>query len=235
MAKSTQTVRVVGNPGHIIGFQLGKLASNPGKKGSSNMAQKKPFHYHKPGTKKNPGHHKPKGRRNPGALGGGGLTNSITNALFVIVGALGSKLGAQAALGTNNTGPMGYFANAVAGGLLWFGASKLMHNKSASDGVISGTLVQIILRILNDFTPFGSYVNQLGMGDYQAQSFVTPQVLVDPLNSAQIKVPAGWAPKTVVMQAAAPMGSGGGGASAAIPGVGMSGLYNTRGRRLYAA
>lgn len=156
-------------------------------------------------------------RRNPGAFGGGGggFTSSITNALFVIVGALGSKLGAQAALGANNKDLLGYFGNAVAGGILWFGTSKLVKNKAASDGVLAGTLVQIILRILNDYTPFGSYLNQLGMGDYQAQSFVTPQVLVDPLNSAEIAIPSAWAPKYI---APAPVMAAGGGA-------GMSGLY----------
>ena len=36
----------------------------------------------------------------------------FTNAVFVIVGALGSELGAQAILGTNNVGVVGYAGNA---------------------------------------------------------------------------------------------------------------------------
>ena len=78
-----------------------------------------------------------------------------------------------------------------------------MKNKEASSGVIAGTAVEIILRIINDMTPFGSYTCRgLGMGDYQMQSFVTPQVLVDPYNSATIAIPPGWAPTTVVAAAA---------------------------------
>lgn len=143
------------------------------------------------------------------------------NAVFVIAGALGSKLLAQMVLGANNVGAVGYAANAIAGGVLWFLAEKVMHNKDAANGIIAGTAVQIILRLINDYTPFGSYVSQLGMGDYQAQAFVTPQTLVDPFNSARISIPAGWgAPPALSMPAA----------------VGVSGvenLYNGSGNSLY--
>jgi hypothetical protein len=50
----------------------------------------------------------------------------------------------------------------------------------------------VILRALNDYTPFGSYVANLGMGDYQMQSYVTPQILLDPVNSSAINIPPGW-------------------------------------------
>ena len=161
----------------------------------------------------NPGHSKRGGmhvqkylrRHNVGTIGG--LGPLVTNAVFVIVGALGSKLAAQAVLGTNNVGPMGYAANAAAGGLLWFVTEKVMHNRAAASGVIAGTIVQILLRIINDYTPFGSYVAQLGMGDYQMQSFVTPQVLVDPWNNAEIQIPDGWGAAPPPMLAA-PAGKG---------------------------
>ncbi len=242
MAKQTVVTRVVGNPGNVVGFQLGRLATmNPGSRRNSTMAHtskakksSKKASYHSGGKlakKKNPGvhHHSAHRKSNPGVFSGG-VASTVTNALFVIVGALGSKLGAQAALGTNNKDILGYFANAVAGGILWFGTSKLMKNKAASDGVVAGTIVQIILRVLNDYTPFGSYVNQLGMGDYQAQSFVTPQVLVDPLGSAALRIPDAWQSRvTQMVPAAAPAAA-----------TGVSGLYNVRGggggaRRLYAA
>lgn len=116
----------------------------------------------------------------------------FTNAVFVIVGALGSKLGAQAILGTNNVGVVGYAGNAAIGAVGWFLAEKVMKNRTAANGIIAGTLVQIILRVINDYTPFGSYVANLGMGDYQMQSFVTPQVLVNPMNNATIQIPSGW-------------------------------------------
>ena len=124
----------------------------------------------------------------------GGIGSILTNAVFVIAGALGSKLLTQMVLGTNNTGMIGYAGNAVAGVGLWFLADKVLKNKEAAKGVISGTAVQLVLRLINDYTPFGQYVSQLGMGDYQAQAFVTPQVLVDPYNSARIKIPGAWLP-----------------------------------------
>jgi hypothetical protein len=154
----------------------------------------------------------------------GGLTPMVTNAVFVIVGALGTKLATQAVLGTNNVGLVGYAGNAAAGGVLWFLTSKVMKNPAASSGVIAGTIVQIVLRIIHDYTPFGQYVAQLGMGDYQMQSFVTPQVLVDPWRNADISIPRGWAPKTVVQL---PAGAAPAGAPAA--GAGMAGLYGRGG------
>ena len=74
---------------------------------------------------------------------------------------------------------------------MWFVAEKVMHNKDAANGIIAGTAVEIILRLINDYTPFGSYVSGLGMGDYQAQAWLTPQVLVDPYKNAQIQWPGG--------------------------------------------
>jgi hypothetical protein len=237
------------NPGPIIGFSL-----NPAKR--SVMATKKRKSNKKAGhavskyIKRNPvghAHHKKSKytKRNPVGLTTS-VTDLVTNAVFVILGALGSKLGAQAILGTNNTGVMGYAGNAAIGAVLWFVTEKLMKNKAASAGVISGTLVQILLRVINDYTPFGSYVAQLGMGDYQMQSFVTPQVLVDPMNSARIRVPAGWgggspngaprmlaAPQGGPMPAGVPMPTARGNAAAAAgspaAATGVSGLYNTSG------
>ena len=146
-------------------------------------------------------HHR---RRNPGDSGIGAM---FTNAVFVIVGALGSKLGAQAFLGTNNVGVVGYAGNAATGAVLWFLAEKVMKNRNAANGILAGTIVQIILRVINDYTPFGSYVANLGMGDYQMQSFVTPQVLVNPMQNANIQIPPGWG------------GGGGGPAMSATAGV----------------
>lgn len=201
------------NPGHIIGYTLG----NPGRKATMKHAKKSTAAR---GYKKrsNPGvkitKYRKARRHNLGGRSSGGIMATLTNSLFVVVGAISSKIGAQAVLGTNNTGVIGYAGNAAIGALLYFLASKFMKNKAIADGLFSGTLVQIILRVINDQTPFGSYVNQLGMGDYQMQSFVTPQVLVDPLNNATIQIPTGWAP-TTVQQIAAPAG--------------MSGLYDNFG------
>lgn len=163
-------------------------------------------------------------RRNPGDMGGIGPL--VTNAVFVIVGALGSKLGAQMVLGSNNTGPVGYAGNAAAGAVLWFLADKVLKNKEAAKGVLSGTAVQIVLRLINDYTPFGSYISNLGMGDYQMQSFVTPQVLVNPMQNATIKIPNGWGaalPPAVTMPASVGVSPGKASAS------GVSGMYSNFG------
>lgn len=253
MAKTLRTQRVVGNTGRrafgspkkkykrpgrahrsnpdILGFTM--AAGNPGRRKGSSMAKTKKKKYTK-GHKAHGGHrykantghskHVKKYRRNAGA-GMGSLGPLVTNAAFVIIGAIGTKLATQAILGTNNTGLVGYAGNAAAGGILWFITEKVMKNRAASTGVISGTIVQILLRIINDYTPFGQYVNQLGMGDYQMQSFVTPQVLVDPWNKADIAIPPGWAPR---VQMALPPGSNGGPAATmpnAAGASGVSGLY----------
>lgn len=252
MARTVEKKRIVGNPGKrrasrsrnpgdILGFQL--AAGNPGRKVGSmaTRTKKKSSGRGYAKAKKSTG-----GRRNPGRRPGStkkthrrrprnpgmvaGIGPMVTNAVFVIVGALGSKLGAQAVLGTNNVGLVGYAGNAAAGGVLWFLTEKVMRNRAASNGVIAGTIVQIVLRMINDYTPFGSYVAQLGMGDYQMQSFVTPQVLVDPYNSAQISIPSGWAPKVLPPAAQA---NGVAPAMAANGGEGMSGLYTNTNGGLY--
>lgn len=158
-------------------------------------------------------------RRNPGMAGIGGI---VTNATFVIVGALGSKLGAQLVLGTNNTGVVGYAGNLAAGGVLWFLAEKVLKNPTAASGIIAGTVAQVILRLINDYTPFGSYVSQLGMGDYQMQSYVTPQILQNPTQNADILIPNGWG--APAMPAAAPM---------AVARKGTGSLYDDMGGGLY--
>ena len=207
--------------------------------------------HHKKAKRKNTGSHSHhKGvrvyRRNAGEGGPGSVGSIVTNATFVLVGALGSKLGAQVALGANNVGPLGYAGNLAAGGILWFLAEKVMKNRTAASGIIAGTVAQLILRLINDFTPFGSYLTTLGMGDYQMQSFVTPQILVDPFNSADIAIPPGWAPRTM-LPAGSPAANGRGGgsmgnqpvatttaaATGAPPSSGMGGLYDAAGPSLY--
>jgi hypothetical protein len=176
----------------------------------------------------NPGHHKTGKshkskyhRPNPGF---GGLGSKAVTGFFVIAGAVGSKLGTQVVLGSNNTGLIGYAGNAAAGGILWGIAKFLKASPAILDGLAYGTIVQIILRAINDYTPFGQYVAQLGMGDYQMQSFVTPQVLVDPWRNAEVAIPNGWG-AAPMLPAAAPNGGTSAMAPAATKGAGMSGLY----------
>lgn len=229
---------------HIVGYTL----ANSGRKRSKKMASKanrkrknagKGSHSHHAGYKsrkrntgranmrKNTGR-RPRYRRNAGTFSGSGIGNIVTNAVFVIAGALGSKLLTQMVLGANNVGLIGYAGNAIVGGLMWFVTEKVMHNKTASAGVIAGTAVQIILRLINDYTPFGQYVSQLGMGDYQAQSFVTPQVLVDPYNSAQIRIPGAWLPPPPPPPPAKSVSGASAAAGVAPAGSGVGDLYGGR-------
>ena len=242
MAVTTKVTRVVGNPGRkkprsrsnpgqIVGWTLG----NPGRK-AGNMAKTKKKHHAgsraNKGYKRNPAHHtthhtkhhhKTKHyRRNPGASSIGHL---VTNAVFVIAGALGSKLGAQMVLGSNNVGLIGYAGNAASGAVLWFLAEKVLKNRTAAEGILAGTAVQIVLRLINDYTPFGQYVSNLGMGDYQMQSFVTPQVLVSPLRNAQISIPPGWAPQIAAPAPAQTMPAAVGVASKPTGGSGVGNMY----------
>lgn len=250
-AKGGHRARVQ-NVGHIIGYALG----NPAETRKKGMAKAKKYvrkntakKSHHTGSKRkyaNPGkmHYKRRRVGNPGMSAN--VTELVTSAVFVILGALGSKLGAQAVLGTNNTGVMGYAGNAAVGAALWFITEKLMKNRAASSGIISGTIVQILLRVINDYTPFGSYVAQLGMGDYQMQSFVTPQVLVDPLNDARIAIPDGWGgsggggrttgivPAGTPMMLSAKANSSPAAAPAAAGTSGVGSLYDVGGGGLYA-
>jgi hypothetical protein len=255
-AKTGRRSRATNPGGQILGFTL---AGNPGRKAHMAKAAKKrsksskPRGYAKSRYKSNPGRrhssHSMKGHRrrktamNPGHRrrrryqnpGLGQIGDFTMNAVFVLIGGLGSKLGTQAVLGANNVGLIGYAANAAVGGVLWFITRMVLKNKNAEAGVISGTILQILLRVINDYTPFGSYVNQLGMGDYQMQSFVTPQILVDPWNSAQVQIPTGWAPALPPPAPAATAAGGGssphstGSGKAMAAATGTSGLYGRGG------
>lgn len=192
---------------------MAKTAKKKYKKSTAHRGHSKKY-------KGNPGHcghhkvtHRKYRRHNPGL--GGGVGSMVTNAAFAILGAIGSKLGTQMILGSNNVGWVGYAGNAGVGFGLWLLFEKMFHNRAAATGIATGTVIQLLLRAINDYTPFGQYVSQLGMGDYQMQSFVTPQILVDPLNSAEMAIPDGWAPKMI---APAP-------AAAAASGKGMGSLY----------
>jgi hypothetical protein len=210
-SKPRHRPRTKSNRGEIIGLTY-PYRSNSGTKKGRHMAapkkHKKARRYAGYGhtkKRKNPGRpkhhsygHRRRPRRNPGRRhyrrnpGMGQLGGIAINAVFTVAGAVGSRLLTQMVLGTNNAGPIGYAGNAVAGGILWFLAEKVMKNRAAAHGIIAGTAVGIVLRLINDYTPFGQYLAAQGFGDYQMQSFVTPQVLVDPFNSAEIQIPAGY-------------------------------------------
>jgi hypothetical protein len=192
------------NVGEVVSLTLGS-AMNPARKGKMATTKK---HHRRP--KQNAGrrkHHR-NGRRMHRNPFGGGWSNEISQALFVIAGAVGSKLGAQFVLGTSNTGVMGYAGNLAVGGALALATKAVLKNPKAAAAVFSGSVVEVILRMIGDYTPFGSYVSGLGMGDYFASNWVAPQRYTDALNSANVQIPAGWAPTTVIQSAAPPSAVG---------------------------
>lgn len=165
-------------------------------------------------------------RRNPAGLN---VPNLVTDGLFVIGGLVGSRLLTQMVLGANNVGVWGYVGNAAAGAGLAMLAHMMTKNPRVTGGIVTGTAAGIVARLLQDYTPLGTYLTQAGFGDYSGggahgvglylpSNAVVPQRYVDAANSAQVQIPAGWAPTVVQSSGAA---------------VGMSGLYDGGGMSLY--
>jgi len=218
------------NFGEVVSLTLGS-PMNPASKGRAMATQRKHRkndpgrrHRRRPSAhnaKRNPAHrsrtrpyrhHYSRRRHNPMGTGWGA---QITSALYIIAGAVGSRLGTNAILGSKNTGFLGYGANLAAGGILAWIAKGVLKNAQAAREVFSGAVVGVVLRLISDYTPFGTYTSQLGMGDYLVSNWVAPQRYVNALHSAQVEIPGGWAPTTVIQSAAPPAGAAGG----------MSGLY----------
>jgi hypothetical protein len=99
-------------------------------------------------------------RRNQGLAGGlGEATGMLKNAIAVISGAVGTRYVTSLALGANNTGAIGYLANAVAALALGWAAGKMMKNPQIGSMVALGGFTALALRMLSDLTPIGQYVN----------------------------------------------------------------------------
>lgn len=189
------------SPGKQISWVLNP-GSRSGRKGkmAKKKTTKKPWssHHKAAGAKGNPakkyygakknGGYCPK-KRNPAGFSFGQL---IETGIFATVGAVGSKLLTQVVLGSSNTGIMGYLGNVVAGTAIGLAADKVLKNRQAAFAVYVGTAIQIVLRAISDFTPYGSYAALSGVGDYQVSNFVTPQRYVDALHGAMVQVPNGW-------------------------------------------
>lgn len=163
-------------------------------------------------------HHSYRHRRsNPAGIN---ISTLFTEGLGALVGLVGSRLITQAVLGSNNAGVYGYAGNAAATAVLATLAHMVFKGKPlVRDGVIIGGTIGIMARVMEDYTPFGSYLQSSGFGDYAGGGAhgvgvylpwngVTPQRYVDALNSAQVAIPQGWAP-TVTVPAASKSGVSG--------------------------
>jgi hypothetical protein len=143
-------------------------------------------------------------RRNPLGAGWG---QTFTEGLAILSGLLGSKYVAQMVLGSSNTGIIGYVANLAVGGIGGWAAGSFLKKPKLGQSFFIGSVMEVIVRVLEDYTPAGSFIQSMGVGDYFASNFVTPQRYVDALNSAQVQIPGGWAPTTVIQSNAAPAGA----------------------------
>jgi hypothetical protein len=83
----------------------------------------------------------------------------LKNALGVIGGAVASRYATQLALGAKNSGPIGYIGNAVAALVLGWAAKKFLKSPQLGAMVTLGGFTGLALRMLNDLTPIGQYVN----------------------------------------------------------------------------
>ena len=171
------------NTGKILSFELPKELGGMATTTKKNRRKSKANSGRHRASRKNTGHRRRSTRRNPSM---GGLTDLVTSSVFVIAGAVGSKYLTQTVLTTSNTGIMGYLGNLVSAFLLSWGVKAFMKNDKAAAAVLSGGVVQVVLRLIADYTPFGQYTANLGMGDYMVQDFRVPQRMANGMRSAVI-------------------------------------------------
>ena len=108
---------------------------------------------------------------------------------------------------------MGYAANAVATAIMTFGANMVPATRKYASMVAVGGAVQIMLRIVNDYTPYGQYLSLSGLGDYQVANFPTPSWYPNGLKSANPSNP--WPAAQIAAPAA--VNSSGAGMSGYVP------------------
>lgn len=160
---------------------------------------------------------KQKRRANPSLRSSGGL---LKNGLFMLAGLVGSRLLPQIFLASNNTGVMGYGANlaiTLGGGFL---TKSVLKDSQAGNMFILGGIGGIILRAIQDFTPFGQAINTSlqGVGDvgiYGATTFFVPLAEAGGSDRGQVALPAAVSPQPMPMPAKS---------------TGVGGRFNSRGR-----
>ena len=137
-------------------------------------------------------HHRRRG--NPGQVKG-----YLVAGASVIAGAVLSKTATQMVLGTKNASWIGYGGNVVATGLLGALAHAMFRDKMISSMVIAGGVAQVLVRVIGDQTPYGSYLTGAGVGDYQVSNFLALQRMTNALRSAGLDQPWLAPPAAVVV------------------------------------
>jgi hypothetical protein len=130
-------------------------------------------------------------RRNPSM---GGVSNLIVSAAYAIGGAVGSKYLTQMVLGASNVGYVGYAANIAAAFVAGKAVGMFTKNKQAENSVILGGVIMAVIRFLSDQTPLGSTLQQYGLGDYEASTWLSPARYVNAAQSAAIDIPTALRP-----------------------------------------
>ncbi len=130
-------------------------------------------------------------RRNPSM---GGVTNLLVSAAYAVGGAVGSKYLTQLVLGASNVGYVGYAANLAASFVAGKVVGMVTKNKAAENSVILGGVIMTVVRFLSDQTPLGSTLQQYGLGDYEASTWLSPARYVNAATSAQVDIPTALRP-----------------------------------------
>lgn len=116
-------------------------------------------------------------RHNPSSRG---ATGALMKGAFVLGGAIGSRWITQLALGSANTGWVGYAGNGVATWVLGWASGKFMGRGSATYVYIGGA-AGIILRLLQDQGVIGKIPGLAGLGDPGVGALLPSQYLDPPL------------------------------------------------------
>lgn len=169
------------NPGQIIGFLTGNPARKKGHKAMAKSKKKRKAassHAGRPRKKKvmNRARYK---RHNPSI---GRPMDWVKGGVGVIAGGVGTRLIPQF-LGSTNSGAIGYGLNAVTAIGLSFATHALTKDNVLTASVAAGGFAALILRIIGDYTPYGSNLALSGVGDYMVSNWVAPQRIQNP-NSA---------------------------------------------------
>jgi hypothetical protein len=192
---------LTGNPAK--GHRMKTTKKNKKRKSS---AKSNAGYYHK---KKNPGR-RHNGRHNPGGFGS--PMEWLTGGVGAVIGGVGAPALTQLALGTSNTGAMGYFGNAVAVAILAAAARfAAPRQQFLMLGIVFGGVGSIIRRVIGDYSLLGSYSSSVGMGDYLMNfNYPIPQYLLPGNNralTASGAVAASQTPSIPVNVAGAGMGA----------------------------
>lgn len=86
----------------------------------------------------------------------------------------------------------GYVAFSMVDDVLTVGTKTKKSYKRATKSAGAGSIGTILLLGALAYGAYYFYQKSQGLGDYQHQGFVNPQILKDPTRSAEILIPDGW-------------------------------------------